>query len=160
MCMKVNLAKRTADSPQEDRSTGPAIFTRTRPNNMSDPDLGQEGVLSALLLEDPVDLDKLRDASRGTGGFLNAGLRRRIWPKILGLNFRGDDAVLASSNMHVYDEADQRFTNQIQIDIERSLWNLEELKDVSEDDLEKERGVLEEIMLALFSRNPQCVTWC
>mmetsp|Transcript_37189 Transcript_37189/g.90216 ORF Transcript_37189/g.90216 Transcript_37189/m.90216 type:complete len:986 (-) Transcript_37189:201-3158(-) len=53
--------------------------------------------INLLLLEPQVDLWKLRELALTDGGLVNDTLRKRAWPKLVGLDYKLDPIILASS---------------------------------------------------------------
>mmetsp|Transcript_37188 Transcript_37188/g.90213 ORF Transcript_37188/g.90213 Transcript_37188/m.90213 type:complete len:986 (-) Transcript_37188:201-3158(-) len=53
--------------------------------------------INLLLLEPQVDLWKLRELALTDGGLVNDTLRKRAWPKLVGLDYKLDPIILSSS---------------------------------------------------------------
>jgi hypothetical protein len=107
-----------------------------------------EKEVDELLLQHPVDLQKLRAIARRPGGFQNNQLRKRVWPKILGINR------YHIPDYHYYVER-HKDDAQVRCDVERSLWNYEPMKFWKITYREKRRKVLADIIVAILSRNKQ-----
>ncbi|XP_039767625.1 TBC1 domain family member 20-like isoform X2 [Ornithorhynchus anatinus] len=65
---------------------------------------------------DPVDVEALRAAARGRGGLLSDQVRRRVWPRLLGLNPYDLPPHPGRGPLR-----DHRDSHQVRMDVERSL---------------------------------------
>ena len=101
--------------------------------------------MERLLNTQPVDLDALFTVSRLPGGFLRNDLRKKIWPKFLGIN-RYDTPDFESF-------AEKEVPQQIRCDVERSFWSFNHSKDWSTEKLEEKRRLLGNIITAVLARN-------
>jgi TBC1 domain family member 20 len=105
--------------------------------------------VEALLTQQPVDLQELRQLSHKPGGFQNSRLRVRVWPKLMGINR------YQISDYRQYIDP-HRDDGQVRCDVERSLWNNHEsCAHWTDEYRESRRKSLSEIMMAVLSRNPQ-----
>ena len=104
-------------------------------------------LIHKLLLAEQVDLAALRAHSRDIGGYVDNELRSRVWPKLLGINrFEIPD----------YRESvcDHRDFNQVQLDVERSLWYHDHVLEWPESLRVRRRKALSDIIMAVLCRNP------
>ena len=102
--------------------------------------------IERLLTTQPVDLDALFTVSRLPGGFLTNDLRRRVWPKFLGINRYDTPNFMAS--------ADKEPPQQIRCDVERSFWGFKHCKAWPVEILESKRELLTNMLTATLNRNP------
>ena len=79
-----------------------------------------ESEIEQLLLTQPIDLQYLFLFSRRPGGFLQNKIRGRVWTKLLGINR------YEIRDYREYINNELNF-NQIDLDIERSLYNYKEI---------------------------------
>lgn len=100
-----------------------------------------------ILLHDPVDLSKLHEISRQCGGFLNSEIRRKVWPKLTGV-----DRYMCANIEHptAWNHPD---AHQVKCDIDRSLWNIDCTLPWSESFREKKRNILNNMILTILSKN-------
>ena len=105
-------------------------------------------MIEKLLLEERVDLSKLRAVSRQPGGFLTNELRRRVWPKLLGVN-RYD---LVDYRVYVDPHRDD---SQVRMDVDRSLWSFHHTKQWSTAHRENRRNALCNVITAILCRHAQ-----
>ena len=109
--------------------------------------IARSQLLNGLLLSDKIDLCYLRQLSRQPGGFQSTELRARIWPKLFNINrYSIQDFRIQINESH-------RDRSQVNVDVERSLWNM----DVNEhwDDVlrSKRRKVLSDIINSVLSKH-------
>lgn len=97
---------------------------------------------------DNVDFNTLREMSRRKGGFGSNTVRRRVWPVLLGI---GEKDI--SHKFRSFVDKEHRDVQQIQNDIERSLWKQDCVQEWSKERRRKERRRLEDIINAVLSRN-------
>ena len=102
--------------------------------------------IDQILLIQPINLQQLFLISRQKGGFLNNNLRQRIWPKLFNIN-RYDTR---DYRQYINDKKLSDF-NQIELDIERSLWNYSEISYWDDMTRQKRRHVLSNIIKAIIS---------
>lgn len=107
-----------------------------------------ETEINKILLHQPIDLNILKTISRQENGFLNNKLRSKIWPKLLHINRYQCCDYESYIDLH-------RDCAQVHIDIERSLWKLEDIKDWNNKYREKRRKVLSNIIIAILCKNKQ-----
>ena len=104
-------------------------------------------VLEKLLSSPTIDLQQLHTISRQKDGFINNNIRKRVWPKLLGLN--------RYSNNDYRQNIDQiRDFFSIECDILRSLWNYDNIVEWDETQRNKRRVILYNIIKAILSRHP------
>lgn len=127
---------------QKDKGRSPNI---TNPHNNQTKQIENE--IHALLLQQPIDLSQLRAYSRKPGGYQTNQLRARVWPKLLGIN---RFTLVDYRNYVIRPNKDE---NQINADVERSLWTHEPMKFWKESHRERRRQVLAEMMMAIVSKN-------
>ena len=111
----------------------------------------QRAGLNALLKSKTVDLNKLRAASRAHGQFVDSALRSKIWPKLLSLN-RSIDLDMDEGTITTNKRDD--VMTQVDRDVERSLSNIDELKNHSEKEIQEKREVLKQMIMRFFCNNP------
>ena len=102
--------------------------------------------IDKLLLIQPINLQQLFLISRQKGGFINNNLRGRLWPKLLDINRYG-----VHDYRHFIDHGKQPDFNQIDLDIERSLWSYTEIIDWDDLTRQKKRHILSNIIKAIIS---------
>lgn len=105
-------------------------------------------MIDKTLFEQPVDLQKLFEASRLEGGFLTDNIRKRVWPKILAINRYN------TVDYRSYLDPKKDFT-YIECDIARSLFSYEHLIEWDDAKREKRREALSEIIKCILSKYPQ-----
>lgn len=109
--------------------------------------INREAEIQNILQQQPVDLRALHRISRLPGGFLSNRIRARVWPKLLGINRYNIPDFKMFIDPH-------RDCAQIRCDVERSMWNIKQIKDWRTMYRERRRVVLSEILLAILCRNP------
>ncbi|KAJ4455944.1 putative TBC1 domain family member 20 [Paratrimastix pyriformis] len=80
--------------------------------------------ITALLSRDPVDVVALRRIALQPGGFLNNDLRRRVWPKILGVDVFDLPKCERCQSVLPCKCLVSTYKDQIWLDTERSLWKM------------------------------------
>lgn len=103
--------------------------------------------IEEILGEEQVDLLKLRRVARDAGGFQNHETRRKVWPKLLSINRFQTVSFADFIDPHKDD-------NQVQCDVDRSLWEYKPMKFWKDSYREKRRSSLSDIIMATLSRNP------
>lgn len=120
----------------------------------------QEEAIKACLASDKVDLSELRLLSRKNGGFQSSRLRKRVWPKLLGLS--ANDYKLREGRVELVDtsfdyrrliDVDHRDKEQVAVDIERSLFNISQLQGWTEKQIQDEREIISNHILAVISQH-------
>jgi len=104
--------------------------------------------IEALLLEDMIDLEKLKMFSRRPGGFLNNSLRSRVWPKLMGVNRYDLVDYRAYLDPH-------RDDSQVRMDVDRSLWSFKNTCNWATAHRENRRAALCGIISAILCRHSQ-----
>ena len=102
--------------------------------------------INRLLMEQPVDLKALRKISRLDGGFMSNQIRSRVWPKLLGVNRYDIPDYRSFIDPH-------RDDSQVKVDVERSLWRIDQTKAWRETYREDRRKALCDIIMAILCRN-------
>jgi hypothetical protein len=81
-------------------------------------------ITSTLSESSTVPLWRLRNQALTPGGFLTASLRRKVWPKLVGVN-----RFESSEFRNTYDDGtsslDSKIIDQVKRDVERSLWHFQ-----------------------------------
>lgn len=106
----------------------------------------EQEIRSILIESTLVDISRLKQVSRLKGGFLNAGIRQRVWPKLLGVN-RYD---VKDFRAHIVPHRDE---NQVLNDIDRSLWSLNPTTSWSPALRHRRREALFNIIMAVLCKN-------
>lgn len=136
---------------KEDSDTGRAIDGLPSPcmtkEQRAEYDAFEAEIQTVVLLE-PVDLNALRCMSRMPGGFRSRRIRTSVWPVLLGIN---DDNIVVDYHKHI--AAKHKDFDQVQVDIDRSLWRLDAVLHWSESERDEQRVVMMEIINAILSRN-------
>jgi hypothetical protein len=106
----------------------------------------REELIEQILSQQPVDVDALFAISRLEGGFMSNNIRKKVWPKLIGLN-RYD---LPDYRTYIDPHCDD---SQVRCDVERSLWNYKDVREWDDDHREERRKALSNIIMAVLSRN-------
>jgi hypothetical protein len=107
-----------------------------------------EAEVETMVLLEPVDLNALRCISRKPGGFRTRRIRTSVWPILLGIN---DDSIVVDYHKYILEK--HKDFDQVQVDIDRSLWRIDAVLHWSDSEREEQRGVMREIINAILSRN-------
>lgn len=105
-----------------------------------------ERIVEECILQQPVDLEALRALSRQPGGFQSNKLRVRVWPKLLDINRYNLDDFAQDIDPH-------RDDSQVKCDVERSLWNIEVVKNWRDSYRDRRRRALSDIIMSILCRN-------
>ena len=108
----------------------------------------RKDAICKILLSEEIDVGVLRQYSREVGGFIDNEIRRRVWPKLLGVNRFEIPDYRAFIETH-------KDLAQVKLDIERSLWYHEHTMQWSEHLRGKRRQALCDIIMSVLSRNPE-----
>lgn len=105
--------------------------------------------LDRLLLQETIDCAILLQWSRRSAGFLSHPLRRRVWPKLLGVN-------RYSSTVNWSEGLGHRDLQQVRMDVERSFQNILVARSapLSEERIEHRRKALERITMTFLEAHP------
>jgi TBC1 domain family member 20 len=104
--------------------------------------------LEKLLLQEKLDVKLLLQQSRVKGGFINSGLRRKIWPKLLGIDPYEERVVLVDGEGH-------RDKEQCECDVERSFQSILVGRDaLSNAKVANRRRLLSRIIMTVLVRHP------
>lgn len=104
--------------------------------------------LKEYLGGDAVDFNALRKLSRQKGGFQSNEVRQFVWPVLLGVHETEIPKCVKS-----YIDSKHRDVQQINGDIERSLWKMDTVQEWSSERRQEERDRLERIINAVVSKN-------
>ena len=102
--------------------------------------------INRILMGHPVDLKALRKISRLNGGYMTNKIRARVWPKLLQVNRFDIPDYRNCIDPH-------RDDSQVQVDVERSLWRIDQTKGWNESYREDRRKALCEIIMSILCRN-------
>lgn len=105
-----------------------------------------EKQISALLLQQPVDLQRLRSMSRWRGGYQNNQLRSRVWCKLFNINRYNLQDIYKYRSKH-------RDHDQICRDVERSLWSYYPTDQWSDKYRERRRKALYQVIINILNKN-------
>tara|TARA_B110000208_G_C11786826_1_gene435957 strand:- start:1844 stop:3058 length:1215 start_codon:yes stop_codon:yes gene_type:complete len=97
---------------------------------------------------DQVDLAVLRRLAIVDGGYLDVSLRRRVWPLLLGIDRRRRESVPLDLTAH-------RDSDQVALDINRSLFHFDAMKEVSTAQLLERQAELSTVINTVLCRRPQ-----
>jgi hypothetical protein len=111
-----------------------------------------------------VDLAQLRALSRHKGGYQSNEARKKAWPKLLGLSpFDYQESEKKSTNRQIILDNSfdyRRLVNddhpdkeQVYMDVRRSLWNIEELREWTPKEVEKQRKIIATQIMAVLSQS-------
>jgi hypothetical protein len=107
-----------------------------------------EASVHLLLLSNEVDLDALRAISRKKGGFRDNRVRKLVWPALLGIT---DSDIV--SDYRTFADPKHRDAEQVQNDIDRSLWKTDVVTAWNHKRRNHKRRQLQDIILSVLSRN-------
>eukprot|EP00935_MAST-01C_sp_MAST-1C-sp1_P000017 g17.t1 len=113
----------------------------------SDPHQAKRRLIEACLRSNPVDVPELRRLALAEGGLLCDELRYKVWPKLLAVN------VYKASDFRAK-VRENKDTDQIQRDIDRSMWHFTVHKTLSDGERQTKREALSAIINAIVCEHP------
>ncbi len=164
--MQSKKKKSDNDSNVQYKSRKPVNTKASRGNNKNNEAETAVQYIQKLICEQPVNMNALRAQARRPGGFVKNSIRCKVWPMLAEIDrYACEDTLIQSKTFtetnEVIDRDDKPYlymekgdVAQVQVDVERSLFNLVQTRQWKESSVLAAQKKLQRTILSVLYRNP------